>query len=98
MALIRTSRRRQAALAAASGDGMCLADLCPGMSACIVDIDGAVDGGTMRRLHDLGFAPDGRVTVLRKAPLGDPVIVQVGESEVALRKAQCTGIRVAPSL
>ncbi|MEU6098481.1 FeoA family protein [Streptomyces sp. NPDC047079] len=71
-----------------------LADLRPGMSGLVIDIDESVEPSTMRRLVDLGFAPGAEVTVLRKAPLGDPVVFQVVEYEVALRKAQAAGIHV----
>ncbi|WP_079162270.1 FeoA family protein [Streptomyces nodosus] len=71
-----------------------LADLRPGMSGQVTDIDESVEPSTARRLFDLGFAPGAEVTVLRKAPLGDPVVFQVVEYEVALRKEQAAGIRV----
>jgi len=71
-----------------------LADLRPGMSAEVLDIDESVEPSTARRLSDLGFAPGAEVTVLRKAPLGDPVVFRVVEYEVALRKVQASGIRV----
>ncbi|MEV5009923.1 ferrous iron transport protein A [Streptomyces sp. NPDC093064] len=71
-----------------------LADLRPGMSGQVIDIDESVEPSTARRLFDLGFAPGAEVTVLRKAPLGDPVVFQVVEYEVALRKAQAVGIHV----
>ncbi|MGW5371759.1 FeoA family protein [Streptomyces sp. NPDC004009] len=71
-----------------------LADLRPGMSGAVIDIDESVEPSTARRLFDLGFAPGAEVTVLRKAPLGDPIVLRVAEYEVALRKAQTAGIRV----
>ncbi|WP_199880970.1 FeoA family protein [Streptomyces kebangsaanensis] len=71
-----------------------LADLRPGMSGQVIDIDESVEPSTARRLFDLGFAPGAEVTVLRKSPLGDPVVFQVVEYEVALRKAQAAGIHV----
>lgn len=74
--------------------GSCLADLRPGDTCRIVAIDPAVDPKAARRLVDLGFAPDENVTVLRRAPLGDPVVFRVAEYEVALRRAQTAGIRV----
>ncbi|MFI9600899.1 ferrous iron transport protein A [Streptomyces sp. NPDC004069] len=77
-----------------SAEGARLADLRPGMSGQVTDIDESVEPSTARRLFDLGFAPGAEVTVLRKAPLGDPVVFQVVEYEVALRKEQAAGIRV----
>ncbi len=74
--------------------GACLADLRPGDTCRIVEIDPAVEPKAARRLADLGFAPEEQVTVLRRAPLGDPVVFRVAEYEVALRRAQTAGIRV----
>ncbi|MGW3354236.1 FeoA family protein [Streptomyces bungoensis] len=73
-----------------------LADLRPGTSGRVTAIDEAVEPSTARRLFDLGFAPGAEVTVLRKAPLGDPVVFQVAEYEVALRRVQAAGIHVGP--
>lgn len=75
-------------------EGVRLAELRPGASAQVLDIDGSVEPATARRLFDLGFAPGSVVTVLRRAPLGDPVVFHVAEAEVALRRVQAAGIRV----
>ncbi|QLJ06560.1 ferrous iron transport protein A [Streptomyces sp. NEAU-sy36] len=77
-----------------SGADARLSDLRPGMSGEITGIDESVEPSTARRLFDLGFAPGTEVTVLRRAPLGDPVVFQVVEYEIALRKEQAVGIRV----
>lgn len=71
-----------------------LADLRPGMSCAVVDIAPAVEATTARRLTDLGFAPGRTVSVLRAAPLGDPVMFRVADYEIALRREQAAGIRV----
>jgi ferrous iron transport protein A len=71
-----------------------LADLATGHSGRIIGIDPGLDAGTAGRLHDLGFAPDADVTVLRRAPLGDPVLFAVCSYEVALRAAQARWVRV----
>jgi ferrous iron transport protein A len=71
-----------------------LADLVCGMTCRIVGMDPGVEPSTARRLSDLGFAPGGEVTMLRRAPMGDPAIFRVAGCEVALRKAQAAGIRV----
>ncbi len=60
----------------------------------ICDVSGSVDCAISRRLVDLGFAPGTEVTVLRRAPLADPVIYQVSGYEVALRRAQACCIHV----
>lgn len=96
MVSARSGARRKDAPSptAESGRDTRLAELRPGMSGEVTGIDESVEPSTARRLSDLGFAPGAEVAVLRKAPLGDPVVLRVAEYEVALRKAQTAGIRV----
>jgi ferrous iron transport protein A len=97
MVSVRLSARRKSGPPSGATDpegDTPLAELRPGMSGRITGIDASVEPATARRLCDLGFAPGAEVTVLRKAPLGDPVVFQVVEYEVALRKEQAAGIRV----
>ncbi len=46
------------------------------------------------RLNDLGFVSGATVEVLRRAPLGDPVLYRVSDYEVCLRKAQASAIQI----
>ncbi|MFF9073764.1 ferrous iron transport protein A [Streptomyces sp. NPDC014872] len=101
MVSARSGARRKDGPSAAAEPGqaestqeMRLADLRPGMSGRVTGIDESVEPSTARRLFDLGFAPGADVAVLRRAPLGDPVVLRVAEYEVALRKTQTAGIRV----
>lgn len=95
--IARVSRRAPAAPASpvpAAGHLPTLADLPVGSDAEIV---GFVDGSataTARRLHDLGFEPGARVQALRRAPLGDPVVFQVADYEIALRSTQTRSIHI----
>ncbi|MBC2868046.1 FeoA family protein [Streptomyces mexicanus] len=96
MVSVQWDARRQGdtAAPAESAQDARLADLRPGMRGQVTDIDESVEPSTARRLFDLGFAPGAEVTVLRKAPLGDPVVFHVADYEVALRKEQAAGIHV----
>ncbi|MGN6089998.1 MAG: FeoA family protein [Actinomycetes bacterium] len=71
-----------------------LADFVPGDVVTIADVCDAADAAASRRLFDLGFVPGAQVEVLRKAPLGDPVVYRVLGYEIALRRAQARCIRV----
>ena len=71
-----------------------LADLVPGRCARILDVCDEAQPATARRLVDLGFAPGAMVTVIRRAPLADPVIFRVAGQELALRRCQARCIRV----
>lgn len=50
----------------------------------------------LRRLQDLGMVPGRTVTVLRRAPLGDPTVFQVADYELCLRKRDAALIQVTP--
>jgi ferrous iron transport protein A len=47
-----------------------------------------------RRLLDLGFTPDEQVAVVRSTPLGDPLVVVVRGTQLALRKREASWIWV----
>jgi Fe2+ transport system protein FeoA len=47
-----------------------------------------------RRLRDLGFVPDTELQVVRRAPLGDPVEIEIRGYRLCLRLAQLRGLRV----
>lgn len=71
-----------------------LADLTPGERARVVGYSAAVESSAARRLFDLGLMPGIEVTMVRRAPLRDPVIFRVGDYEIALRSAQAGSIHV----
>ncbi len=48
------------------------------------------------RLAELGFTPGAVVSVLRRAPLGDPVHVMVRGGSFALRAAEASAVLVEP--
>lgn len=73
-----------------------LADLAPGGRARVVGYSAAVESSAARRLFDLGLMPGIEVTMVRRAPLRDPVIFRVGDYEIALRGAQARSIHVEP--
>ncbi|MCR5814436.1 MAG: ferrous iron transport protein A [Desulfovibrio sp.] len=47
-----------------------------------------------QRLADMGFCPGEEILFVRKAPLGDPIHVQMGTYHVALRLAEAKEIEV----
>jgi len=92
------SRRRLAShdAAEAGAAARTLADLTRGQRARVLGYGDQVAASNARRLFDLGIVPGIEVTMVRRAPLGDPVIFLVGDYEVALRDAQSRGIHVEP--
>ncbi|MCB0932061.1 MAG: ferrous iron transport protein A [Mycobacterium sp.] len=71
-----------------------LANLSPGQRATVIGYGNEVEASTARRLFDLGLVPGAEVTMVRRAPLRDPVIFHVGDFEIALRGAQSRCIYV----
>ncbi len=49
-----------------------------------------------RRLQDLGFVPGTPLMILRRAPLGDPVEIELRGYRLCLRVAQLDALRVEP--
>ena len=48
-----------------------------------------------QQLEDIGFLPGEQVTVLRRSLMGDPLMVRIGSSTFALRRAEAQLIEVA---
>jgi len=50
----------------------------------------------LARLRDLGFVPGARCEIVaRMWPAGDPLVVRIGGSTFALRRAEAAAVRVA---
>lgn len=79
--------------AAADGDETVpLADLPPGATGEVASLDER--GPLGRRLFDLGFVPQTPVRVVRRAPLGDPVVYALRGTNLCLRRVDAERIRV----
>jgi ferrous iron transport protein A len=79
-----------------SDSAFVLAQLTPGQRATIVGPVTHADSAVANRLHDLGFRPASRVEVIRRAPLGDPTIYRVQDTELCIRRRQAQLIEVVP--
>ncbi|WP_295544217.1 FeoA family protein [uncultured Thiohalocapsa sp.] len=53
-------------------------------------------GAVRQRLLDLGLMPNAVVTVVRSAPLNDPIELKLDASNVSLRRAEARTIEVSP--
>ena len=93
-----SDRMRARVLAAGHTEqvGLTLADLQRGQRARVVGYGDEVQPSAARRLFDLGLVPGIVVTMVRRAPLRDPVIFRVGDYEIALRRDQSRAIHVEP--
>jgi len=55
------------------------------------------DDPIARRLRELGFVAGERVEIVAKGPIGaEPLLVQVGYTRFALRRAEAARVRVLP--
>ncbi len=62
---------------------MTLNDLKPGRSGVILEVGG--EGPLRCRLLDMGLIPRTRVTLCKRAPMGDPIEIRVRGYELTLR-------------
>ena len=69
-----------------------LSQLGNGDSATIAGIH--ADGPEKRRMLDMGLVPGVTITMVRKAPLGDPIEFRVRGYSLSLRKRECELINV----
>ena len=71
-----------------------LAQLPPGQRATIVGTVPAAASAVVSRLAQLGFRSTAQVDVIRRAPLGDPTIYRVQDTELCLRRREAELIEV----
>jgi ferrous iron transport protein A len=79
-----------------SGSTIMLAQLAPGRRATIVGTVPQATSAVADRLRELGFRPTANVDVIRRAPLGDPTIYRVQDTELCLRRREALLIEVVP--
>ena len=71
-----------------------LSELNVGESGVLVDLD--LPESVQNHLMHMGFFPNALVTVLRRAPAGDPTVYGVDGMEIALRRETAAAIRMRP--
>ena len=72
---------------------MTLAQLAVGASATIRAYPQS--GPAFTRLREMGLLPGTRVTLVRTAPLGDPIEIQVRGYRLSLRKSEASLVEIA---
>ncbi|HBV68640.1 MAG TPA: ferrous iron transport protein A [Clostridiales bacterium] len=71
---------------------MTLKDLNPGQEGTVMSI--GQRGPMRKRLMDMGVTPGIKVKVVKVAPLGDPIEINIRGYELSLRKAEAENIVV----
>ena len=72
---------------------MTLAQLAIGASATIRAYPQA--GPAFTRLREMGLLPGTRITLVRTAPLGDPIEIQVRGYRLSLRKSEAALVEIS---
>jgi Fe2+ transport system protein FeoA len=72
-----------------------LSKLNVGESGVLVGLD--LPESVQNHLMHMGFVPDALVTVLRRAPAGDPTVYSVDGLEIALRRETAAAICMRPA-
>jgi DtxR family Mn-dependent transcriptional regulator len=78
-----------------AGGLLTLADLKPGETAKVVRVEATA--AAARRLLEMGFTRGSPVTVLRVAPMGDPIEVRVRGYSLSLRRTEARKVLVGSS-
>jgi ferrous iron transport protein A len=71
---------------------MTLKDLKPGQEGTVVSI--GEKGPMKRRIMDMGVTPGAVVKVIKVAPLGDPIEINIRGYELSLRKEEARQIQI----
>lgn len=71
---------------------MTLKDLKPGEEGIVVSI--GEKGPVRRRIMDMGVTPGAVIKVIKIAPLGDPIEVNIRGYELSLRKSEASQIQM----
>ena len=70
-------------------------DLKVGDSAVILNVGG--EGQLRKRLLDLGVTKGTKVTMVRIAPFGDPIEIQLRGYRLTLRKSEAAIVEIGPA-
>ena len=76
---------------------MLLSELAMGASATVLEVkDNGTEDRIAQRLRDLGFVAGEPVRLVARGPLGaDPLLVQIGYTRFALRRAEAARVTIA---
>ena len=69
-----------------------LRDLSPGEKCKVINL--GEKGPARRRLMDMGITPGVEIQVIKVAPLGDPIEINLRGYELSLRKSEAEQIKV----
>lgn len=71
---------------------MTVKDLKPGQTGKVVSV--VADDAIKRRILDMGVTPGVEVTMIKSAPLGDPIEISIRGYDLSLRKSEAERIEI----
>ncbi len=71
---------------------MTLKDLKPGQEGVVTSI--GEKGPVRKRIMDMGVTPGAMIKVIKVAPLGDPIEINIRGYELSLRKSEASQITI----
>ena len=66
----------------------------PGSHGQILSVDGS--NPNLARLAELGLIAGQKVSLIQKAPLGDPIKIRIMNYELCIRRQDAVGIDISP--
>lgn len=72
-----------------------LSEIAPHESCTVLAILSEAPG--MQRLQEMGILPGTKISVIRRAPLGDPIELEVRGYKLSIRKREAAEISVQPA-
>jgi ferrous iron transport protein A len=78
-----------------AANGRTLDRIAPGESARVATV--ARSGSLTQRLLEMGLVPGARVRMIRAAPLGDPLEIEIDGYLLSLRRAEARLVELQPS-
>ncbi len=71
---------------------MPLSEVKAGNCVCVRRYNGC--GKMRKRLLDMGLTPKAKVDVVRRAPLGDPIVLKIGDFDITLSESEAVHVEV----
>ena len=66
-----------------------------GKTGMVLRVDSIAESGLKERLMTMGLLPETKISVLRSAPLGDPMAIGLRSYHLAIRRKDAANIQVS---
>lgn len=91
--MVHLSLRRNTSVTRAQLEGtICLCDLRAGETAYVTGLSEQLPEQVRQRLEDLGLDQGAEISLLRRAPMGDPCVYRVRDYDLCLRRKEADAV------